>query len=228
MLVLTIGLPPQRNRCGTLTLAREEGEVLIDAVPVAGLASSALATRHGNAARSPELPYGNAPNGTFKLAGIYASGDRTRLPARHFGPHGIIALQAVSGQALIAKSAGRGPLLIHGGPPGPHESLRSTAGALRLANADMLALRALLKEDSELSCLCFTDDENASALAYDDPHCSLSERLDPNLLLPAPPVTQMAAPTISRRGAIRNAGAAFIVPLTFMAAIPEVGLAQSY
>jgi hypothetical protein len=87
MLSLTIGLPTSRSRCGTLTLSREEGEILIDGAPVAGLASSALAAKNGNENRDPILPYGNVPTGTYRLSATYASGDGTRLPARQYGPH---------------------------------------------------------------------------------------------------------------------------------------------
>ncbi len=228
MLSLTIGLPTSRSRCGTLTLAREEGEVLIDGVPVAGLASSILAAKNGNEIRDPILSYGNVPTGTYRLTGTYASGDGTRLPARHYGPHGIIALTPVSGQGLLAAGAGRGELLIHGGPLGPNDTLRSTAGALRLANADMMALRNFIGSGSELSCLCFIDDELPSAPVYDDPGCRLPEQIDPSVLEAAPILSHIQRPAMSRRSVMRSAGVAFIVPISFVAAIPEPAAAQSY
>ena len=228
MLSLTIGLPKSRSRCGTLTLAREDNEILIDGAPVAGLASSGLAARHMNENRDPVLPYGNVPTGTYRLSGIYASGDGTRLPARQYGPHGVIALTPVSGQGLLAAGAGRGTLLIHGGPAGPNETLRSTAGALRLANADMQALRSLIGSGLELSCLCFIDDDLPGAPVYDDPGCRLTERIDPAVLEAAPILSHIHRPEMSRRNVMRAAGVVFIVPISFVAAIPEPAAALSY
>lgn len=228
MLSLTIGLPTSRSSCGTLTLAREEGEVLIDGAPVAGLASSKLATKNENENRDPILSYGNAPTGTYRLSGTYASGDGTRLPARQYGPHGVIALTPVSGQGLLAAGAGRGELLIHGGPLGPNDTLRSTAGSLRLANADMLTLRSFIGFGSELSCLCFIDDELPGAAVYDDTACRLPEQIDPFVLEAAPILAHLRRPAMSRRNVMRAAGVAFIVPISFVAAIPEPAAAQSY
>src|SRR6516165_7515596 len=144
MFILTIALPTARGHCGRLSLAKEGGEVLLSGIHVAGRTSAALAKIQGNATRDPVLPYGDTPTGTYRWGGTYASGDGTNLPARHYGPHGVLLLTPVSGQALLAQGAGRQVLLIHGGPPGQQGRLRSTAGALRLANEDMQALLELL------------------------------------------------------------------------------------
>ena len=129
---------------------------------------------------------------------------------------------------MLAAGAGRGELLIHGGPLGPNDTLRSTAGSLRLANADMLALRSLIGSGSELSCLCFIDDELPSAPVYDDPGCRLPEQIDPSAREAAPILSHIQRPTMPRRNVMRAAGVAFIVPISFVAAIPEPAAAQSY
>jgi hypothetical protein len=228
MFSMTINLPTSRSRCGSLTLAREDGQVLLDSRPAAGLASSALAAKNGNEARDPVLPYGHAPTGTFRLAGVYASGEGTRLPARYYGPHGIIALKSVTGQALLASGAGRGDLLIHGGPAGPNDSLRSTAGSVRLSNADMLSLISLIGSAKDLSCLCYIDDEAAGANVYDDFGCRLPDTIDPSILVSPHEVRPRAPQPVSRRNLIRAAGAAFVVPISFVAATTEIAVAQSY
>jgi hypothetical protein len=129
---------------------------------------------------------------------------------------------------LLAAGAGRGELLIHGGPLGPNDTLRSTAGALRLANADMLALRSLIGSGSELSCLCFIDDELPGAPVYDDPGCRLPEQIDRSILEAAPILSHVQRLAVSRRYVMRAAGVAFIVPISFAVATPEPAAAQSY
>jgi hypothetical protein len=228
MLILTIGLPAKRNRCGALTLAREGGAILLRAAPAAGFVCSVLATAH-NPGREPVLPYGDTPTGTFRLAGVYASGDGTSLPARHFGPHGVIALEAISGQALIAASAGRGKVLMHGGPPGPHGRLRGTAGALRLTNEDMLTLRLAVDADPELSVLCYPDESTGGALVYDDPQCKLTDTLDLATLDVAPPARLAPKPeSLSRRDIMRGGGAALIMPVSFFATAPAAFAQTAY
>lgn len=225
MLNLTIILPASRNGLGTLSLSREDGQVLLGDIAVAGTSSSVLASQHNNPNRDVISLYGHTPTGTFRLSGIYASGDGTRLPARHYGPNGIIALEAVSGQALLANSAGRGILLIHGGPMGPNNSLRSTAGALRVSNADMNKLCDLIGSATELSCLCLEDDGMSTPCVFDDPLCRLTERVDPALMIVR---TAVQSGILSRRNVIRGATASFIMPISFVAATPEIAAAQSY
>ncbi len=228
MFSMTINLPTSRSRCGSITLAREDGQILLDSRPAAGLASSGLAAKNCNETRDPVLPYGHAPTGTFRLAGIYASGEGTRLPARYYGPHGIIALNAVTGQALLAAGAGRGDLVIHGGPAGPNDSLRSTAGSIRVANADMLSLISLIGSANDLSCLCYIDDDAPGAPVFDDFGCRLPDRIDPATLVSPTEVRARVPQPLSRRNVMRAAGAAFILPIGFVAATPEIAVAQSY
>ena len=224
MFVLTIALPAERGSCGRLSLAKEGGEVLLSAIVVAGRASSALAKARGNAARDPILPYGDAPTGTYRCGGVYASGDGTALAARHYGPHGVLMLTPVSGQGLLAQSAGRQSLLIHGGPLGPQGRLRSTAGALRLANEDMQVLLTLLGPAPQLNALCYADDGNGGAPVYDDPHCALAEPVA--LVQPASMPGLVPHHAISRRHVLRAGGAALVVPVSFAAA-PRMAMAQT-
>jgi hypothetical protein len=225
MLILTIILPARRLRCGTLTLAREDGAVLLDNVPIAAFASTWLAAQHGNPSRNTALAYGDPPEGTFEFQGIYESGDFTLLPALHYGPHGVLALRAVSGQALLAQAGGRGPLLIHGGPPGPHGRLRSTAGGMRVSNADMFALRHAIDSETRLHSLCITDQgEPGGALIYDDPKCAATDSLPAAAMQPAAKPRPVAMPTLSRRDIIRAAVAA---PVVFAAAAPAAAYGQT-
>jgi hypothetical protein len=224
MFILTIVLPTERGSCGSLSLAKEDGEILLSAIAVAGRASSALAKARGNAARDPILPYGDTPTGTYRWGGVYASGDGTALPARHYGPHGIVMLTPVSGQGLLAQSAGRQSLLIHGGPLGPQGRLRSTAGALRLANEDMQALLALLGTAPQLNALCYADDGKGGAPVHDDPHCTFAE---PVALVQLASLPSSVPPhAISRRHVLRAGGAALVVPVSFAAA-PRMAMAQT-
>jgi hypothetical protein len=224
MFILTIALPAERGRCGSLSLAREGGEVLLSDIAVAGRASAALAQAHGNAARDPVLPYGDTPTGTYRWGEAYASGDGTALPARHYGPHGVLLLTPVSGQGLLARGAGRQILLIHGGPLGPRGRLRSTAGALRLANEDMQALVALLGPAPHFTGLCYEADGDGGAPVHDDPHCALAE---PVLLAQAAALLPAGPPhALSRRNVLRAGGAALVLPVSFAAA-PSPAMAQT-
>jgi hypothetical protein len=224
MFILTIALPAERSRCGSLSLAKEGGEVLLSAVAVAARASTTLAKAHGNAARDPILPYGDTPTGTYRWGGVYASGDGTALPARHYGPHGVLMLIPVSGQGLLAQSAGRQSLLIHGGPLGPQGRLRSTAGALRVANEDLQALLALLGPAPQLNALCYADDGDGGAPVHHDPHCALAEPVA--LVQPASLPGSVPPHAISRRRVLRAGGAALVVPVSF-AASPRMAMAQT-
>ena len=224
MFILTIALPVARSHCGSLTLAQEGGNILLSAVAVAGRASAALAKARGNGVRDPVLPYGDAPTGTYRWGGIYASGDGTALPARHYGPHGIIMLTPVSGQGLLAQGAGRQVLLIHGGPLGPQGRLRSTAGALRLANEDMQILLEQLGPAPQLNALCYADDGEGGAPVHDDAHCALAEPV--TLAQTAALSASVPSHTLSRRHILRAGGVALVLPVSFAAA-PRMAVAQT-
>jgi hypothetical protein len=149
---LLIEFSSDRDRCGGLTLFDQRGRKICGRYPVAGRSSDSLAAAHGNAVRNPLLRYGDAPTGSYRLSQVLKSGRGTSLPTTEFGPHGVAVIEAIAGAAAMAEANGRFHLFIHGGRPAASGDLRSTAGALRLANAHLGVLIAALRSAGEVRC----------------------------------------------------------------------------
>lgn len=95
----------------------------------------------GNPTLSPLTYAGNTPAGDYVSPGVVSTAGWNQ---NSYGPWGAIRLQAVGGAALLAERLGRSGLLIHGGAEGSFSGFRSTLGCLRLHNADMRTLVAMI------------------------------------------------------------------------------------
>ncbi len=149
---LIIQLPEDRDFCGTLSLLDARGTVMLGPWPVCGRSTDELAIRFNNARRERVLRYGDTPLGAYVVAGVIPTGSGTAFSAAEFGRAGAIALEPKDGEAAIAEANGRFSLLIVGGPPSRDGRLRSTAGALRTAGADLRLLIGALRQGGEFSC----------------------------------------------------------------------------
>src|SRR5262249_49108805 len=109
---LSVKLPRDRDRCGTLTLHDARGRRISGPFVVAGRASDALAAANGNVLRNSLLRFGDTPTGTYRVREILSSGRGTPFDTARFGPHGIVALEGVSGDAALAEANGRFHILI--------------------------------------------------------------------------------------------------------------------
>ena len=149
---LSVRLPRDRDRCGTLCLYDARGRRLCGPFAVAGRASDVLAAANGNALRNPLLRFGDTPTGSYRVHQILNSGRATQFDAAQFGPHGIVALEGVSGDAALAEANGRFHVLIVGGKRSGDGSLRSTAGSLRLSDDHQKILVTALRKLRDVTC----------------------------------------------------------------------------
>lgn len=137
---LLAALPKDRRLYGRLTLLSPGGSVLFHVVCL-GKADNRRAELEGNPNRSPVLPYGDTPAGTYAAARVR----RFDPPHKRLGAYAI-PLIGIGGQALEAMRDGgdekppRTELYIHGGRG--NEKLIVTYGCLRVSDDDMAKLVA--------------------------------------------------------------------------------------
>ena len=203
MIRVRVELHVDRDNCGKLSVTDARGRTVLGPFPVAARASDALARSNGNLKRECRLRYGDTPTGGYVVREILKSGAGTRFSAAKFGPHSVVVLEGVSADAAIAEANGRFHFLIQGGKPAKGGQLRSTAGALRLANDDLRRLVGLLRKQSRVECEISEHAGAASgATVFDDGTC---EYQDP-LPLAAGSLTAATA-SLSRRDALLSGSA---------------------
>jgi hypothetical protein len=221
---LLIEFSPDRDRCGRLTLFDSAGRRICGGLAVAGRSTDSLAAAEGNPRRDPKLLYGDTPTGRYRLARTLKSGKGTFFPTAEFGPHGVVVLEAVAGDAALAEANGRFHILLQGGRRAANGGLRSSAGALRLANDDLHLLMAALKKADELSCeIVEADIQPKLGFVFDDKSCDAED--------PAPLPREDGSKAIrnpSRRAALRAgaAGAAGLMALRLSVAFLALDAAR--
>lgn len=204
---IVVKLGRDRNLCGVLSMEDETGACLLGPFPVAARASDAFSALHQNSSRDPELRYGDTPVGHYRLRHHLPSSDLGQ-----FGP-GILVLEPAAGAAALAEANGRARFFIHGGKTGPDGMLRSTSGALRLADAHMqLLLDALPDLKAKVTCVISEGPAVTAQAVYVDPHC---EQEDPPRLPSMTSGVDFVASPVSRRDVLRasTAGAAGLMAL---------------
>jgi hypothetical protein len=149
---LIVELSANRDRCGGISLISPAGRKIRGPFPVAARASDNLALANGNPQRDPLLRFGDTPTGSYVIRRIVKSGQGTKFSASRFGPHGLIVMEPVSGDAACADANGRFHFLIIGGDLAPDKKLRSTAGSLRLRNDHLRSLIKAVAQRSNLRC----------------------------------------------------------------------------
>ena len=159
---LIVRLPENRAVTGSLVLEGDDASLLAGPFEVCGRADGHTAALHRNVARNPLLPYGDTPLGLYRVAGVVDCGEESGFPADAFGPHGVVVLAPVAGDAALADANGRFQVLIQGGPPGPGGGLRTTNGSLRLADRDQAELVRHLRLADPVACSCEAGDPDAS------------------------------------------------------------------
>src|SRR5258708_2695226 len=152
MVSVRLALHGDRDKAGSLSLGDEAGRTVSGPCSVAGRASSTLARASRNPKRDALLRYGDTPIGSYRVREILKSGKGTRFSTAEFGSLGVIVLEGISGDAAIAESNGRFHFLIQGGKLAKSGQLRSPAGSLRIANADMRRLIAVLRKNANTAC----------------------------------------------------------------------------
>lgn len=137
---IKVELPPDRARCGRLTLLDARGRIAAGPFRACGVADQLTAAAHGNPTRSPLGLYGDTPTGGYRVVHVFKVGDGTSYRAPSYGDYAAIRLEPVSDDAKVAATVGRTGLLIHGGASGKNGRLRPTNGCIRLSNADIRVL----------------------------------------------------------------------------------------
>lgn len=145
--------PKNRDSAGWL-------RVEVDGRPVAEFRALARGSR--GPGDTSLLNKGNTPTGTYSANDLIET--RNWEKQRSYGPYGAVRLKPISGNAVLAEVLGRSGLLIHGGAPGDQNTwpsrlgLRPTRGCIRLSNADMKELIALLTEARSDGTACLVTD----------------------------------------------------------------------
>jgi hypothetical protein len=156
---IVIRFTSNRNKTGNLVVV--EGDVKVfGPVDVCGRANDELANENNNASRNPLLPYGDAPFGKYKILGIRSTGTGTAYSEEEFGPHGLIDLQPIGGDAALADANGRFNFSIIGGSE-YGEPIRCTNGSFRLNNSDLKMLIKIVREKNVRECSCLLDEKIA-------------------------------------------------------------------
>lgn len=159
-LVVRVVLPVNRRVAGNLEIVAASGAVTWGPVECLALTEQVFASHHGNPTRSTLYPFGDIALGWYR--------GRLSVPPRlpylrptaqlrnECGPGGWIALEGITGDALLARSRGAYGALILGGRAGTGDRLRASLCGLRLHDADMVELRRYIvgcaTETSELLC----------------------------------------------------------------------------
>lgn len=177
MAKLVIALPLNRDYAGTLKLVGDRGETVAGPFAVAARALDSVAREHGNESRSPLLPYGDTPFGTYKLRRLISMRGASQRDIHTFGRFGIAVLDAIDGDAALADAAGRFEVWIHAGPASTDGRLRATNGSLRLSNEDQHRLMKALADRGGILCECVpaSSDEHLGSVScelitdYGDP-----------------------------------------------------------
>ncbi len=142
---IVVRLPENRDYCGELRL-QIGPRLSLGPWPVAGRSSDELALRHGNPQRLRTLRYGDTPLGLYRLRRVLPTGAGTPYPKAQHGACGVLVFESRSGEGALAEANGRFYLGLIGGRSARNGRLRSTAGALRLANAHLRQLIGALTD----------------------------------------------------------------------------------
>jgi hypothetical protein len=166
MPTIEILLPSDRNRAGQLFLKDDAGHSLLGPYAACGRANDFAASEHGNPTRSPLLPYGDTPTGEYRVRGIVPTGGEMGYDESKFGRSGMIVLEPVSGQALLADRNGRHVLVIHAGTPNARSRLLyATNGSVRMYDGELRELVEAVRGDSSVTCRIRETSEIAASFA---------------------------------------------------------------
>jgi hypothetical protein len=139
---IEIALPADRSRYGSIRVVADDGATAVGPFAVLGKADERRAAERGNWDCDPAFPYGDTPTGTYIVRGIVESGPGTRYKTKAYGDQGVIRLEPVAGDVMMAKLNGRTGVIIQGGQLNEHGGLRPTVGGLRVRNEDLGEIRA--------------------------------------------------------------------------------------
>jgi hypothetical protein len=143
---LVVVVPVGRAAVGRGVLLGEDGQIRLGPIPVLATAGDVVAAHNGNPRRDWQKPFGHTPTGSYAVAGAVPPGASRRGKRSKYGLLGALVLAPVGGHALVALRAGRTRFLLHGGPLDSLGRLRPTFGALRVSDADFIALMGAIND----------------------------------------------------------------------------------
>lgn len=153
-MILHSRLPRNRDGEGQFWVVGDDQRLLLGPVRCRGEADNANAARANNVIEDPTRVGGDHPGGRYRLVRAVSFHESDREHWLTYGPW-FFRLDPIEGEALLAKQAGRVGLGLHGGAPGPGDTLRPTFGCLRLFNDAVIALATLiLPLPPDLQYLC--------------------------------------------------------------------------
>lgn len=154
---LEIKLPVRREFCGCLTLYASNGDIQVGPVPVSAKAGDRLSTQNYNPSRTPLLPYGDTPVGTYRFSRLLSMREADGVDVERYGRFGVAVFDPAAGDAALAEAAGRFELWIHGGSERVDQHLASTAGSLRLHDDDQRQIMRAFARTSSVVCEVVVD-----------------------------------------------------------------------
>lgn len=173
-LVVRVVLPVNRRVSGYLEIVAGSGAITWGPVECFGMTDQTFATLHGNPIRSTVFPFGDIALGWYRARLSVLPQLPYLRPTltlkNECGPGGWLALEAITGNAFLARSRGAYGFAVMGGRLSSSDRLRPTLCGLRLHDADMLELRAEIErratETSEI-LVCILE-ENYPAARFAD------------------------------------------------------------
>ena len=155
-MTLSVTLSKDRKILGTIESRSDAGRIG-GPWECYGKSDNAKAAAQGNPTRNPLKKFGDTPTGTYSLT----LAGQPQADTRTFGPHPVIMMEAKSGQCLDAVSkGGRAGIWLHGGHLNGVGKLRPTYGCLRVHNATMVEIIALVKQFGPLEEMIVKENTN--------------------------------------------------------------------
>lgn len=152
-LLLVAILRPDRKAVGALSLVRVEGSIVAGPWPALGKADNETAAAHRNPSRDPLLPFGDHPEGRYRITRAVDTEGGNEGSLRKYGPVRLV-LVPISGDCSKAAANKRSGLLVHGGALSEAGMLRPTYGCLRTTNAAVVALAAWVRSGLLADYVC--------------------------------------------------------------------------
>jgi hypothetical protein len=163
-MLITVTLPRDRTQLGTLIVKDKFNNSVLSTYCL-GLSDEAFAASFNNVDKNPLKLGGNTPYGSYKCV-IELFKNPTEQDIHSYGPNGLIHLNALSGDAIIACSplnkntglGGRSGICLHGGVlNGAYTQwkfLRPTHGCIRILDTALLTIFETATTDNDEDIIC--------------------------------------------------------------------------
>jgi len=164
-MLISITFPFDRRKLGTINVKDKNNRIILNSFCL-GLSDETYATSFNNIDKNPLMRGGNTPLGQYKCTIELFKQPATEQELHSYGPEGLIHLEAVGGDALIAcgplnevtRIGGRTGICIHNGLLNPAyllwKGLRPTFGCVRVFE-DIFKLivdTSISTEDTNILC----------------------------------------------------------------------------